>query len=105
MMAGAFEHYRVSMLGQELEETLEELISNNLFDGEKREAIWQHFDRAIANALSSWVRTKAVIKGPLSHYRNHDDIWSFFLNAVEIRIDGMTIASSEKTKIISVSKR
>ena len=104
-MAGVFHHYRVSQLGQELDESLDEFVESGVFSEEQKKAILEHFDHAIATALSSWVRTKATVKGPLHHYRNHDDIWTFFLDKIEFKLDGSTIANSERTKIVSVSKR
>lgn len=104
-MAVAFHHYRASIIGQELSESLDEFVENGLFDAEQKKSIMELFDRSIATALSTWVRSKATVKGPLHHYRSHDDIWTFFLNDIEMRLDGNTIASSEKTKIVSVSRR
>lgn len=75
-MAGVFEHYRVSSLGQELRECLEELVDSEALDENQSDVIFQQFDKAICDTLSNEVRSKAVIRGPLSHYRNHDDIWT-----------------------------
>lgn len=104
-MAGVFHHYRASIIGQELEESLDEFVENGIFDEEQKKTIMELFDRAISTALSTWVRTKATVKGPLHHYRNHDDIWTFFLDHIEFKLDGATVSSPERTKIISVSKR
>lgn len=103
--SGAFQHYRLSILGQDLKETLEELIANDMFDPEHRELVYEHFDKAMSSALANDVRGKAVIKGAIKHYRNHDDIWRIFLKTIEMKLDGKGIASTSKTEMIAVSKR
>lgn len=67
-MAGVFEHYRVSTLGRELRECLEELVESEDLDEKQTEIIFDHFDKAICNALSNSVKSKAVISGPMHHY-------------------------------------
>lgn len=104
-MAVAFHHYRATSIGQELSETLQEFVDSGLFNEDQKRSIMELFDRAISNALSTWVRSRATIKGPLHHYRNHDDIWTFFLDQIELKLDGSSIRSPEKTKIISVTRR
>ena len=104
-MSVAFHHYRATVIGQELSETLDEFFENGLFDEAQKKAIMETFDRAISQALSQWVRSRATIKGPLHHYRNHDDILTFFLDEIELKLEGNSISSAEKTKIISVTKR
>lgn len=104
-MSGAFQHYRLSLLGQDLSETLEELIANDLFDEELKDVVMEHFDRAMTNALAAQVRSKAVIKGAISHYRNHDDIWRIFLKSIDMKIDGKGVESAAMTEMIAVTKR
>lgn len=104
-MATAVQHYRLSMLGQDLKETLEELIANDMFDAEYRDLVWEHFDRAIAQTLANDVRSKATIRGEIKHYRNHDDIWTIILKTIELRLDGKGVASNSNTEMIAVAKR
>lgn len=104
-MAGSFQHYRLSLLGQDLQETLEELINADLFNAELREVVMEHFGRAMTDALATQVRSKAVIKGAIKHYRNHDDIWRIFLKNIDMKIDGKGIESAAMTQMIAVSKR
>lgn len=66
-MAGIFEHYRVSTLGRELRECLEELVESEELDEKQSEVIFEHFDKAICNALAN-VKCKAAISGPMHHY-------------------------------------
>lgn len=91
------------MLGQDLRETLEELIQNDLFDAELADVVWEHFDRNISETLANEVKAKAVIRGGIKHYRNHDDIWTIFLKRIELRLDGKSIESDSNTEMIAVS--
>eukprot|EP00172_Hildenbrandia_rubra_P001105 Plantae.Rhodophyta-Hildenbrandia_rubra.ctg16674.p1 GENE.Plantae.Rhodophyta-Hildenbrandia_rubra.ctg16674~~Plantae.Rhodophyta-Hildenbrandia_rubra.ctg16674.p1 ORF type:complete len:106 (+),score=20.08 Plantae.Rhodophyta-Hildenbrandia_rubra.ctg16674:457-774(+) len=105
MPPAAHPHYRASAVGQELEDVLEEFVENQLLTEDQRKVILSQFDVAICNELSK-VTSKVTIKGPLHHYRNHDDIWSFWLSGMKIKIDNNTsIQTTEKTKILSVARR
>lgn len=104
-MSGAYQHYRLSLLGQDLKDTLEELIANDMFSAEHQDLVWEHFDKAIADALSNQIRNKVTIRGAIKHYRNHDDIWTIFLKAIDVRMDSKAIVSDAKTEMIAVSKR
>lgn len=104
-MAAAIQHYRLSLLGQDLTETLEELIANQMLKEDLKELVMEHFSRAMAEALGTQVRSKASIKGVIMHYRNHDDIWTFFLKPMEMKIDGKIVSTAQKTEMIAVTKR
>lgn len=104
-MTTAAQHYQLSMLGQDLKDTLEELIANDMFDAKHRDVVWEHFERVIAQTLANDVRSKATIRGAIKHYRNHDDIWRIFLKSIELRLDGKSIVSDSNTELIAVSKR
>lgn len=104
-MSGVFQHYRLSLLGQDLKETLDELVANEMFSAEHKELVWEHFDRAIADALANQIRNKVTIRGAIKHYRNHDDIWTFFLKEIDVRLDSKALISDAKTEMIAVSKR
>jgi transcription initiation factor TFIIA small subunit len=105
-MAGVFEHYRCSSVGLELQKCLVEMIEAEELDEDQARIINEHFDKSICHALATSVKRKASIKGPLHHYRNHDDIWSFYLQKIEVKLDNsVTIPSDERVRIISVGKR
>ncbi len=105
-MSAVFEHYRVSTVGRELNTCLEELKENNTLEEKEAEIIFHNFDKAITNALINTVKTKATIRGPMHHYRNHDDIWTFMLKSITLKIENaVTVQSDERTESLSVSKR
>ena len=104
-MPAAHPHYRASAVGQELEDVLEDFVENDLLTEEQRALILSQFDIAICNELGK-LNGKAHIKGPLHHYRNHDDIWSFWLSGMKIKLDNtVTLETKDKTKILSVARK
>lgn len=104
-MSGAYPHYRLSMIGEDLKETLEEFEERDMFDKQHTDIVLDHFDRAMADALATQVRSKAVINGRIKHYRNHDDIWRIRLSAIDMQLNGKGISSKNETEIIAVTKR
>jgi transcription initiation factor TFIIA small subunit len=105
-MAGVFMHYRCSSVGIELQKCLDDLVDSEALDEDQARTISEHFDKAMCQALANDAKTKATIKGSLHHYRNHDDIWTFYLDDVDVKLDNsVTLKSSERMRIISVGKR
>lgn len=86
-------------------DTLEELVSNEMFDPQHKDLVLEHYEKAITEALGTHVKTKAIIRGAIDHYRNHDDIWTFFLKTIDVKIDGKHVKSNAKTEMMAVSKR
>lgn len=85
---------------------VDEMIENDELDEAQSEVVMQHYDKAMCNALAHTVKSRAVIKASLHHYRYHDDIWTFFLDNIEVKVDNvLTLSSSERTSIVSVGKR
>jgi hypothetical protein len=87
----AFAHYRVSTVGIELEETLQELLKENVIDFNLIDFIKKEFDKAMIIALKKCVKDKPVIKGKLKHYQNCDNVWVFEINNPEIRVSSYSL--------------
>mmetsp|Transcript_9662 Transcript_9662/g.16683 ORF Transcript_9662/g.16683 Transcript_9662/m.16683 type:complete len:140 (-) Transcript_9662:244-663(-) len=102
-----YQHYRVSTVGIQLEDSLEDMVNSNIMTEDQAEMVRLQFDRTISAALASQVKAKGVLKGKLDHYRNCDNVWTFFLNSASIRIDttGDTIPVDDKLKIIACDGR
>lgn len=103
-MSGALQHYRLSLLGQDLLETLDELIANEMLDEDLKDCVLDNFGKAMTEALSG-IKSRVTIKGVMAHYRNHDDIWRIFLKNIDMKIDGKGVESNAMTEMIAVSKR
>lgn len=86
-----FAHYRVSTVGIELEETLQELLKENVIDFNLIDFIKKEFDKAMIIALKKCVKDKPVIKGKLKHYQNCDNVWVFEINNPEIRVSSYSL--------------
>mmetsp|Transcript_23654 Transcript_23654/g.59890 ORF Transcript_23654/g.59890 Transcript_23654/m.59890 type:complete len:125 (-) Transcript_23654:89-463(-) len=99
----SFAQYRVSTVGIELEETLQELLDEGVIDLDLSEIIKKRFDKAIMTVLKKWVKDKPVIKGKLKHYQNCDNVWVFHVSNPEIRVSSysLPVQMSEPLKIVA----
>mmetsp|Transcript_44749 Transcript_44749/g.91333 ORF Transcript_44749/g.91333 Transcript_44749/m.91333 type:complete len:128 (-) Transcript_44749:371-754(-) len=87
----SFVHYRVSTLGIQLEETLQELFREKVIDVDLLEVVRKEFDKAIIAVLKKTVKDKPVIKGKLKHYQNCDNVWIFYISNPEIRVSNYSL--------------
>jgi transcription initiation factor TFIIA small subunit len=99
----SFAQYRVSTIGIELEETLQELLNEGVIDIDLTEIIRKQFDKAIIAVLRKWVKDKPIIKGKLKHYKNCDNVWVFQILNPEIRVSSysLPIQINEPLKIVA----
>mmetsp|Transcript_11341 Transcript_11341/g.28165 ORF Transcript_11341/g.28165 Transcript_11341/m.28165 type:complete len:125 (+) Transcript_11341:1710-2084(+) len=99
----SFAQYRVSTVGIELEETLQELLDEGVIDIDLSETIKKRFDKAIMTVLKKWVKDKPVIKGKLKHYQNCDNVWVFHVSNPEIRVSSysLPVQINEPLKIVA----
>eukprot|EP00183_Erythrolobus_madagascarensis_P002985 CAMPEP_0185851466 /NCGR_PEP_ID=MMETSP1354-20130828/9756_1 /TAXON_ID=708628 /ORGANISM="Erythrolobus madagascarensis, Strain CCMP3276" /LENGTH=115 /DNA_ID=CAMNT_0028552453 /DNA_START=16 /DNA_END=363 /DNA_ORIENTATION=+ len=102
-----YQHYRVSTVGIQLEDSLEDMIDSEMMTEEQAEIVRNQFDKAISLALSTQVKNKANLKGKLHHYRNCDNVWTFFLDSATVKIDSNreTHEVEDKLKIIACDGR
>lgn len=87
----SFIHYRVSTIGIQLDETLKELMNENVIDTDLVEVIKKEFDKAIAITLDKKVKDKPAMRGKLKHYQNCDSAWMFYVTDPEIRISNYSL--------------
>jgi len=87
----SFIHYRVSTIGIQLDETLKELLNENVIDTDLVEVIKKEFDKAIAITLDKNVKDKPAMRGKLKHYQNCDSAWMFYITDPEIRISNYSL--------------
>ncbi|XP_071497520.1 transcription initiation factor IIA subunit 2-like [Diadema setosum] len=92
--------YRNTVLGNSLQESLDELIQARLITPQLALTVLLKFDRAINDALANRLKNKISFKGHLNTYRFCDNVWTFVLNDVEFRNgDFVTV---DKVKIVAV---
>mmetsp|Transcript_63085 Transcript_63085/g.150538 ORF Transcript_63085/g.150538 Transcript_63085/m.150538 type:complete len:127 (+) Transcript_63085:1635-2015(+) len=87
----SFVHFRTSTIGIQLEEALQELLSENVIEFDLMEIVRKEFDKAIVSILKKKVKDKPVIKGQLKHYQNCDNVWMFFVLRPEIRVSSYSL--------------
>eukprot|EP01099_Mayorella_cantabrigiensis_P000851 TRINITY_DN1359_c0_g3_i1.p1 TRINITY_DN1359_c0_g3~~TRINITY_DN1359_c0_g3_i1.p1 ORF type:complete len:149 (-),score=39.74 TRINITY_DN1359_c0_g3_i1:497-943(-) len=96
-----FQFYRKSSIGEGLRDALDQLIQNNNLPCDLAATVFEHFDRAIEDALNHKVKSKASFKGHLHTYRFCDNVWTFILENANFRTDQETI-HVDKVKIVAV---
>jgi transcription initiation factor TFIIA small subunit len=87
----AFVHYRASTIGIQLEETLKELLSENVIDTDLVEVIKKEFDKTVATVLKKKVKDRPGMRGKLKHYQNCDGAWMFYVTDPEIRVSNYSL--------------
>ncbi|CAK5284793.1 unnamed protein product [Mycena citricolor] len=106
MPAQSYELYRASSIGMALTDSLDELITSGAITPQLAMKVLQVFDEAIYEKLAKTVGTgpekaKATLKGKMKTYRNCDDVWTFWLNNVTLKVDGPQDFTVPKMKIIA----
>ncbi|KAM4866775.1 transcription initiation factor IIA subunit 2-like [Thomomys bottae] len=91
----AYQLYRNTMLGNSLQESLDELIQSQQITPQLALQVLLQFDKAINSALAQSVRNRVNFRGSLNTYRFCNKAWTFVLNDVEFR---------EVTELIKVDK-
>ncbi|AEA38695.1 transcription initiation factor IIA gamma chain (nucleomorph) [Cryptomonas paramecium] len=86
-----FVHYRLSTIGIQLEETLQELLKKKVINFDIIDFVKNEFDKAIINGLKKYVKDKPLIKGELKHYQNCDNVWIFEINNPQIKVSSYNL--------------
>nr|UXY86664.1 transcription initiation factor IIA gamma chain [Cryptomonas paramecium] len=86
-----FVHYRLSTIGIQLEETLQELLRKKVINFDIIDFVKNEFDKAIINGLKKYVKDKPLIKGELKHYQNCDNVWIFEINNPQIKVSSYNL--------------
>ncbi|XP_021676978.1 transcription initiation factor IIA subunit 2-like [Hevea brasiliensis] len=73
------ELYRRSTIGVCLTEALDEMVERGTLRPELAIQVILQFDKSMAKALESQVKSKVSIKGHLHTYRFYDYVWTFIL--------------------------
>jgi hypothetical protein len=95
----SFYHFRISTIGIQLEETLQELLSEDVIEFNLIEVIKREFDKAIFTILKKKVKDKPILKGELKHYQNCDNVWMFFVTNPEIRVSSYSLPVQLKNPV------
>eukprot|EP00252_Welwitschia_mirabilis_P004365 TRINITY_DN146_c0_g2_i1.p2 TRINITY_DN146_c0_g2~~TRINITY_DN146_c0_g2_i1.p2 ORF type:complete len:106 (-),score=11.67 TRINITY_DN146_c0_g2_i1:347-664(-) len=99
-----FELYRRSTIGTCLTETLDELVANGTLSPEHAIQVLVQFDRSMAEALQTQVKSKVTIKGHLHTYRFCDNVWTFLLQNAAFKTEDSQERVS-KVKIVACDSK
>lgn len=110
-----YELYRRSTVGSALADALDTLISDEKIQPQLAMRVLNNFDRLIAENLKverSLCKSKISFKGNLHTYRFCDDVWTFIIKNVSIKMTDISsndINDSEllvdKFKIVACNSR
>ena len=98
-----FSHYRISIVGIELEETINEMMNKKVINTYLSDVIRKEFDKSMAYTLKKMVKNKPIIKGKLKNYKNCDNVWMFYIASPEIKVTSYSfpIQTNNLLKIIA----
>lgn len=111
---GYYELYRRSTVGTTLTDALDQLISDEKIQPQLAMTILSNFDKIVSDLLkpeSNIARSKLTFKGDLSTYRFCDDVWTFIIKNVLVKLsdagntdlnDQVTV---DKFKIVACNSR
>ncbi|GLJ16111.1 hypothetical protein SUGI_0268620 [Cryptomeria japonica] len=97
-----FELYRRSTIGMCLTETLDELVSNGTLTPEHAIQVLVQFDKSMAEALETHVKSKVTIKGHLHTYRFCDNVWTFLLQNAQFKNEDSLETVSRMLQILLI---
>ncbi|KAI4745985.1 hypothetical protein E4T50_03704 [Aureobasidium sp. EXF-12298] len=96
------EMYRNASIGGTLADTLDDLISSRRIEPQLAIKIMTNFDKAIAQVLGEKVKARMSFKGHLDTYRFCDDVWTFILKDIKVKLDNSQQIEVEKVRIVSL---
>ncbi|KAK6464100.1 transcription initiation factor IIA, gamma subunit-domain-containing protein [Scheffersomyces coipomensis] len=91
--AAYYELYRRSTIGVTLADSLDTLISDEKIQPQLANTILNNFDRIISDNLkleANIAKSKLSFKGVLSTYNFCDDVWTFIIKNVTIKLNDIS---------------
>ncbi|EPZ34243.1 transcription initiation factor IIA gamma chain [Rozella allomycis CSF55] len=99
-----YEHYRRSVLGVTLTETLDEMVIGEQITPQLANLVLAQFDQSLNEVMNGKARMRVTAKGQLDTYRFCDDVWTFELERGNFRLDDTTI-EARKVKIVACNAK
>lgn len=104
-MSNYYEFYRRSTLGTSLADALDTLIVDQKIQPQLALRVLANFDRLAAEHLKRDVKAKMSFKGHLHTYRFCDDVWTFVVKDVVLKLDGNETVEVPKCKIVACNSK
>jgi transcription initiation factor TFIIA small subunit len=92
-------------LGMSLTEALDTLISDQRIQPQLAMRILANFDRVVSDNLRDNVKSKLSFKGHLHTYRFCDDVWTFVIKDVNIKMDHNENIHADKIRIVACNSK
>lgn len=92
-------------IGATLADALDTLIVDQRIQPQLAMKILANFDRVTSEKLKSDVNTKMSFKGHLSTYRFCDDVWTFVIKDVVMKLDDGESLDVGKFKIVACNSK
>ncbi|KAI9679465.1 MAG: Transcription initiation factor IIA small chain (TFIIA 13.5 kDa subunit) [Caeruleum heppii] len=100
-----YELYRRSSIGSALMDTLDDLITERRIEPQLAIKIMANFDRSITEVLADKVKARLTFKGHLDTYRFCDEVWTFLIKDVNLKLDNQSTIQADKVKIVSCNSK
>ncbi|ODV98567.1 hypothetical protein PACTADRAFT_83806, partial [Pachysolen tannophilus NRRL Y-2460] len=102
---GYYELYRRSNAGTTLMDALDTLILDQRIQPQLAMRVLANFDKAVSDNLRDKAKSKLTFKGHLHTYRFCDDVWTFLIKDVNVKLDSSQTVNVDKFKIVACNSR
>lgn len=92
-------------VGSTLMDALDTLISDQRIQPQLAMRILANYDRVVAETLKEKVKGKLTFKGHLHTYRFCDDVWTFVVKDVNLKMDNGDTINADKVKIVACNSK
>ncbi|KAK3988524.1 transcription initiation factor IIA, gamma subunit-domain-containing protein [Cladorrhinum sp. PSN332] len=101
-----YDLYRHGSLGTALTDALDDLIGDERIDPQLAMKVLTQYDRVMAETLQEKVKARLTFKGSLDTYRFCDEVWTFLIRNVTLKLDNNSQqVVADKVKIVSCSAK
>ncbi|ODQ81943.1 hypothetical protein BABINDRAFT_45938 [Babjeviella inositovora NRRL Y-12698] len=102
---GYYELYRRSAIGTSLTDALDTLILDQKIQPQLAMSVLSNFDRVVSENLKEQTKSKLTFKGHLHTYRFCDDVWTFIIKDVNIKLETNETVTVDKFKIVACNSK
>ncbi|GME72376.1 unnamed protein product [[Candida] boidinii] len=100
-----YEFYRRGTIGTSLADALDALIVDQRIQPQLAMKVLANFDRVTSDNLKEMVKSKLTFKGHLHTYRFCDDVWTFVIKDVNVKLDDNSNVPVDKFKIVACNSK
>ncbi|GMM27950.1 transcription initiation factor IIA subunit gamma [Martiniozyma asiatica (nom. inval.)] len=105
MAPASYEFYRRASVGGALADALDGLIVDQQIPPQLALRVLAHFDRLVSDHLRLDTRAKLSFKGHLHTYRFCDDVWTFLIKDLSVKLDHGESLEVDKCKIVACNSK